>query len=168
MPRKSVKPEPPKKGRPSKYRPELIPMARRMTEMGYTQIEIAEVFGTTPLSIRTWRSTYPEFNAAFSIALTEANAKVELSLFKMATGYWNEEEDIRIIENKIVRVPVKKWYPPVTSAAVFWSKVKMGWRDDVAEAPPETNTPTIDIESARQLARRVALVLHQGGRKESA
>jgi hypothetical protein len=58
---------------------------------------------------------------------------VERSLFARANGYEHDEVDIRVIQNEIVQTPIRKFYPPDTTAAIFWLKNRnpAQWREKV-------------------------------------
>ena len=59
-------------------------------------------------------------------------------MFARANGYEHDEVDIRVVQNEIVQTPIRKFYPPDTTAAIFWLKNRRPdmWRDktDVAIA----------------------------------
>ena len=164
---KRAKPKGPARprGRPSKFKPDMVDQAKRLTRMGMTMTEIADFFGVHVDCVRRWRLAMPVFDEAFVLVLKEANEKVEVSLFKQAVGYHMDSEEIKVIDGKIVRVPIRVWYPPSASAAIYWSKIKMGWRDDQPQTPAEGQMiEGTTNESVRQVARRVALILYQGGK----
>ncbi|MDR8011858.1 terminase, partial [Escherichia coli] len=63
--------------------------------------------------------------------------------------------DIRVIENRIVETPLEKYYPPDTTAAIFWLKnrQKDKWRDkQEVEHTGEVNLIQ-RIQEARKRAR---------------
>lgn len=156
----------PKPGK-SQFKAEHTETARKLCQvMGATDIDVAEYLEVSVRTIKRWRKAHPKFNEAMQIAIGPANANVEVSLYKQATGYFIDTEEIKVIEGKIVRVPTKTFIPPSTSAAIFWTKVKMGWRENNMPKPPEGDSPTADgmgirQESMRQVARRLALILYQ-------
>jgi len=159
----------PKKGRPTTYRPEYCEIVRKLLRMGNTMREIADILGTSDRGLINWRMANPEFDDAFFSGLKDPNARVEVSLYKQAIGYFMDDEKIEVINGEIVRVPIRKWYPPSPSATIFWGKIKMGWRDDAAEAPEEPTTIEHEgiNETPRQVARRLALILYKGGRESA-
>lgn len=143
-----------------------------MCDAGALEWEVAEAFSVDERTIRRWRRRYSNFNQAMTIGLSKANDRVEVSLYHQAIGYWIDDEEIRVIENKIVRIQKRTWVPPVVSAAIYWSKVKMGWREyDQPKAVIEGDqTPEglgIKSEPMRQTARRLAFILHQGGKERA-
>ena len=156
----------PKPGK-SQYKAEYAAIAEKLCQgLGATDVDVADYFDVTPKTIRRWRHAHPKFDAAMQISIAKANANVEVSLYKQAMGYWIDTEEIKVIEGKIVRVPTKTFVPPSTTAGIFWSKVKMGWRENDMPKPPEDETKQLEgmcirQESTRQIARRIALILHQ-------
>jgi hypothetical protein len=115
------------------------------------------------------------WDAALAIPEDKANARVIHSLYKQATGYEREEEDIRVVNGEIVRIKVKKFYPPSTSAAIFWAKAKAGLRDDIPIDPsgpldpnPGDEAPTTEQEPPKQVARRILYLINKGDEENAA
>jgi len=162
----------PGKGWRNSYKPEYVDQARKLMDMGCTHVEIAKFFGVAVETLRYWGSVRPEFREVLLIKETEANERVKVSLYHLAVGYWVDEEEIKVIEGEIKRVKIKKYYPPNVAAAIYWTKVKCGWRDNEEVLTPPTEDgktiegETLQAESKRQIARRIALTLHQGGKAQ--
>jgi transcriptional regulator with XRE-family HTH domain len=116
-------------GRKSDYRPEFAKMAEQACRAGFTDIELADLFGVSVRTIGNWKNDHEEFLAALKPGKAEADARVERSLYARATGYEHDEVDIRVIEGQIVKTEIRKYYPPDTAAAAFWLKNRAGWRD---------------------------------------
>jgi len=156
---------PPKRkgrGRPTDWRPEYVEQARKLADMGHTHLEIAQFFEVEDRTFRRWMHKYPELRAALLIPEEQANRQVVLSLYKMAVGYEREEEEIKVVEGKIVRVKVLRYYPPIPSANIFWNKAKGGLTDnpelrDPVKPPADDGPiePTMR-ETDKQIARRIA------------
>lgn len=162
-----------------KYKAEFATLAAKLcSTLGATDTEVAEIIGVDRKTIRRWRSSHPKFNEAMQIAIGPANANVEMSLYKQAMGFWVDTEEIKVIPEviktktgtktvqKVMRIPTKTFYPPSSTATLFWTKVKMGWRENDMPKPPEDETKQLEgmgirQESTRQIARRIALILHQ-------
>lgn len=165
---------PPKKNKGGRdlYNPAYVQQVRKMAQMGWTHIEMASFLDVTDRTFRRWLLKYPELVEALSIPEEQANARVRLGLYQLATGFEREEEEIKVIEGKIVRVKVIRYYPPNASAAIFWQKAKAGWTDnpdmrDPLPQPPADGEPDATVnETDKQIARRLNhfLVIHQGGR----
>jgi len=120
-----------KPGRPTKYKPEFAAQAEKLCRLGATDIEIADFFEVDVRTVYRWKGEHDEFCQALKIAKAEADDRVERSLYARASGYEHDEVDIRVIDGKIVETPIRKFYPPDTTAAIFWLKNRKPeqWRD---------------------------------------
>jgi hypothetical protein len=120
-------------GRPSKYKPEYVEQAQKLCALGATDIEIADFFDVEVRTLYRWKNEHDDFCQALKVAKEVADQRVERSLFARANGYEHDEVDIRVIQNEIVQTPIRKFYPPDTTAAIFWLKNRNPgqWRDKV-------------------------------------
>lgn len=182
MPRKPTKkakaPAPAKRkgpGRPSDWKPEYVEQARKLAGMGHTHLEIARFFEVEDRTFRRWMHKYPELREALLIPEEQANRQVILSLYKQAVGYEREEEEIKVVKGKIVRMKVLRYYPPSTSAGIFWAKSKAGLRDDTPIDPsgpldpnPGDEAPATEQEPPKQVARRILYLINKGDYEENA
>lgn len=118
-------------GRPSNFKEEFLPIAQKMCELGATDAELADAFGVSIRTIGNWRLTIDEFSAVLKTGKAYADDRVEQSLYKRAMGYEADEVDIRVINGEIVKTPIRKFYPPDTTAMIFWLKNRRSqeWRD---------------------------------------
>ena len=85
-----------------------------MSGYGIPQEEIARVIGIDEKTLRKW------YREELDTAATKANAKVAESLYKKATGW------------KRNGAPEDERMPPDTTAAIFWAKTRMKWKDTSA------------------------------------
>ena len=130
-------------GRPSKYRPEFVEQAKKLCKLGATDLEIADFFGITVRTLFRWKNDYDDFCHALNESKVIPDERVERSLFHRAIGYEHDEVDIRVIDHQIVKTPIRKYYPPDTTACIFWLKNRRPdlWRDKREEsAPTEGNS----------------------------
>lgn len=118
-------------GRPTKYRDEFAKQAEKLCAMGATDAELASFFEVAVSTIEKWRKEIPEFSGAIKDAKEKADERVERRLFERAMGYEHDETDIRVIGQELVMTPIRKFYPPDTTAAIFWLKNRKSgsWRD---------------------------------------
>jgi hypothetical protein len=123
-----------KRGRPSGLTPEKIKQAEKLAKLGATDLEIADFFGITPVTVWRWKEAHPEFCSALKAGKAEADDRVERSLYARATGYEHDEVDIRVVSGQVVQTPIRKFYPPDTVACIFWLKNR---RPEQWRAQPE-------------------------------
>lgn len=101
--------QPKKPGADPGGRPPYVPteehrkMVEAMCSVGVQQSEISLVLGIDPKTLRA------HFREELDTAMVKANAKVAANLFKQAT-----KDD-----------------PKAVSAAIFWAKCRMGWKEPV-------------------------------------
>jgi hypothetical protein len=140
-------------GRPSKYKPEYVEQARKLCKLGATDIEIADFFEVEVRTIYRWKGEHEEFCQALKIAKTEADERVERSLFARANGYEHDEVDIRVVGGEIVQTPIRKYYPPDTTAAIFWLKNRRpdDWRDKIDQTLSGPDGGPVQIQSIKRV-----------------
>lgn len=136
-----------KTGRPSKYRPEFAEQAKKLCALGATDPQLADFFQVALSTVSLWKVQHKEFSDALSIPKAEADAKVEQSLYRRAMGYEHDEVDIRVIDGQIVETPIRKYYPPDTTAMIFWLKNRQpdAWRDKTQQELSGDVKTTIQI-----------------------
>lgn len=125
-------------GRPSKYKPEFAEQAAKLCALGLTDVEVSEFFGVSVRTLHRWKAEDEAFCHALKAAKSQADDRVERSLFERATGYaFVEQQAIKIKvgphEEKVEIVDVEKQVPPDTTACIFWLKNRkpQEWRDKI-------------------------------------
>ena len=110
-----------------------VEQARKIAALGATEVEMADFFGVTTVTLFNWRTQHPEFFNATRLGKEEADDRVEQRLFARAMGYEHDEVDIRVVNGEIVKTPIRKFYPPDTAAASLWLRNRRpgAWRDKV-------------------------------------
>ena len=121
-------------GRPTKYKPEYAAQAAKLCALGATDAQLADFFAVSVSTINLWKVEHAKFSASVKLAKDAADAKVEQSLYQRAMGYEHDETDIRVVDKEIVMTPIRKIYPPDTTAAIFWLKNRKPeqWRETKA------------------------------------
>jgi hypothetical protein len=128
-------------GRPSKYNPAYCKQATKLCLLGATDKELADFFGIKEKTLNLWKKAYPEFLQALKDGKDLADSKVATRLFQRAMGFEHDSEEIKVVSDgmglgsSVVRVPVRKIYPPDTVAAIFWLKNRQRgkWSDRIEQ-----------------------------------
>ncbi|MEZ2795613.1 terminase [Escherichia ruysiae] len=136
--------------RPTKYQEAYAEQARKLCLLGYTDDELADFFEVSEATINNWKLEYPEFLESIKKGKAVADAEVSDRLYQRAMGFVAPDIDIRVIENRIVETPLEKYYPPDTTAAIFWLKnrQKDKWRDKVDHELTGKDGGAIQIETS--------------------
>ena len=120
-------------GRPTKYKDEYASQAAKLCLLGATDADLADFFEVTISTVCLWKVKHPAFSDAIKLGKDRADDRVEQSLYQRAMGYQHEDVDIRVLNGEIVQTPIRKAYPPDTTACIFWLKNRKpaDWRDKV-------------------------------------
>jgi hypothetical protein len=135
-------------GRPSKYKEEYANIAAAMCRLGATDAQLADAFSVSVSTINLWKVQHVEFSESIKVPKAEADERVEQSLYRRALGYEHDEVDIRVIDSAVVQTPIRKFYPPDSTAMIFWLKNRKPaeWREkqevEHSGAVTVTATPT--------------------------
>lgn len=121
-------------GRPSKYKPEFAKQAAKLCALGATDAQLADFFVVSVSTINLWKVEHPGFSESIKLPKAEADDRIEQSLYQRAMGYEHDEVDIRVVAGAVVQTPIRKYYPPDTTAAIFWLKNRKPseWRETKA------------------------------------
>jgi hypothetical protein len=143
-----------KGGRPSKYKTVFGVQAYRICLLGATDKDLAEFFDVNVDTIHEWKKKYKGFSDSLKRAKKEADALVAERLFARATGYSHPDIDIKVVKGRIRKTKLIKYYPPDTTAAIFWLKNrdKENWRD---KQHLEIDLDNISEDDARKIARYI-------------
>lgn len=139
-------------GRPSTYKPEYAKMAAAHCKLGATDADLATLFGVTTQCIWLWTSKHPEFGVAARSEKAVFDHKIERSLAQRALGYSVDTEEVKVLATgKVLRIPVRKHYPPDTVACIFWLKNRQPeqWRD--VQRHEHSGRVDLDKTTAEQL-----------------
>lgn len=117
-------------GRPTVYRPEYDEVVEMLHLIGTTVAVMCTIFNVSVAIYYEWCKRYPSFGASVMRGREIADAQVGKSLWQRATGYSHPAEHISIINDRVVKTPYIKHYPPDTSAAIYWlnNRGKGKWR----------------------------------------
>jgi hypothetical protein len=121
-------------GRPSKFKPEYVGQAKKLAELGATDPQIADFFQVSISTVSLWKVEHAEFSEALKLGKVQADQRVEEKLYSRAMGFEHDEVDIRVVNGELVQTPIRKFYPPDTTACIFWLKNRQpeSWRETKA------------------------------------
>lgn len=121
-------------GRPTKYKPEYAEQAKKLCALGATDAELADFFGVAVSTVALWKVEHIAFSDALKLGKDVSDSRVEQKLYQRAMGYECDEVDIRVVDKEIIQTPIRKVYPPDTTAAIFWLKNRKPkeWRETKA------------------------------------
>jgi hypothetical protein len=122
--------------RPSTYKVSFNKIAKKMCELGATDIDLADVFEVDVRTIHRWKIKYSSFCHSLRLGKDIPDARVERALYERAIGFSHDDTDIRVIEGRVVETPITKHYPPDTKAALAWLYNRKG---DNWHPQPEQN-----------------------------
>lgn len=140
-------------GRPTKYRPEFVIQAEKLTKMGAIDTEVADFFGIVVSTLFEWKDKYPAFSEALKRGKEIADTAVKQSLYRRALGYSHSEDKIFNNNGEALIVPTTKHYPPDSTSCIFWLKNRdpENWRDK-----PEGSNAENDIaEALKEIADKL-------------
>lgn len=123
-------------GRPTDFRPQYPAIAKGMYEQGATDAEVADTLRVSITTLKTWKTTRPEFLTTLKAGKETSDNRVQRSLYERAVGY--TYDSVKIFCNtktgEVTEVPYKEHVPPDTTACIFWLKNRRPaeWRDTYA------------------------------------
>lgn len=121
----------PKRGRPSKFRPEFVEQARKLAMLGLTDAEMAKFFDVAESTFHLWKGEFCDFSEALKAGKVIADADVTMSLYRRATGYSHDDVHISNYQGLVTVTPIIKHYPPDPTSMIFWLKNRQParWRE---------------------------------------
>jgi hypothetical protein len=136
-------------GRPSEYDPAYCEQAKKLCRLGATDVEISDFFGVSPSTFYRWSAEHEEFRESIKTGKDFADERVERSLYAKAVGYEHDDTDVRVADGVIVQTPVRKIYPPDSTAAIFWLKNRRRseWPDKQNVVPQNPDGTALGIMS---------------------
>lgn len=130
-------------GRPSAFRPEYAEQAAKLCRLGAIDLDLADFFDVSEVTINAWKKAHPEFLKSLKDAKAEADRSVAESLLDRAQGasftvqkevklkkeWW--ENGKKFVEERVEVVDLQMEVPPDTTACIFWLKNRRPdlWRD---------------------------------------
>lgn len=119
------------RGRPSRFDAVKRSQVEKLAKAGWTDAQMADFFGVTEQTWNNWKKRHADFFASLKDWKLEADHRVERSLYERAIGYSHDDVHVTSYQGEVTLTPIKKHYPPDTTAAIFWLKNRKReqWRD---------------------------------------
>jgi len=124
-------------GRPSKLDTLNMEAVELLAKKGFTDKEMAKVFGVTEQTFNNWKKKNKSFFESLKDWKSVADERVERSLYERAVGYSHPDTKFATYEGKITdSQEYIKHYAPDPTAIIFWLKNrkreewKDRWEDD--------------------------------------
>lgn len=118
-------------GRPTEYRRAYIRIAKKMCELGATDVEIADALDISVQTLYHWKLKHKEFCLALKVSKTIADERVERSLYMRAMGYTYDSIHFSSFQGLVTETPYREHVPPDPTSMIFWLKNRQPekWRD---------------------------------------
>lgn len=119
------------RGRPTSFKTEFVEQARKLCELGATDLELADFFEVDVSTVYRWKHTHPDFCEALLVGKDALDDRVERSLYQRAVGYSFNSEKVWQYQGAVVRTDTVEHVPPDPGAAMSWLKNRRSdkWRD---------------------------------------
>lgn len=121
------------KGRPPSFKPEYLSQAQKLCEFGATDVEMADFFKVAISTFYKWKNENKAFSEALKVGKSQADERVQRSLYHKAIGYTFDAVKIFMPAgaDAPVYAPYREHVPPDTTACIFWLKNRRAdeWRD---------------------------------------
>lgn len=156
-------------GRPPTYKPTFAKQAEKLCGLGATDLDLADFFEVHIRTISKWKVEHSEFGQALKVGKSEADDRVEHSLYQKATGYTFDSEKVFLKrDGEIVRAATREHVPPDTVAMIFWLKNRrpQAWRD--VQKHEHGHAGDFDNMSADELRASITRDLEAAGGKDGA
>ena len=152
---------PPVMGRPTKYKPEFVAIARAMCRLGATDYDLAAEFEVDTATIWRWQTSHADFCKALMEAKEGYDDRVERSLAQRAIGYTYSTEKVFQFQGEPLKVPTNEHVPPDPGAAKLWltNRRPKVWRETTRNELSGPDGKPIEVVDKLALARWIAFTL---------
>ena len=130
------------------YLPEYNDIAYKLTLLGKTDVELADIFGVCEKTINNWKNQYPLFLQSIKNGKDLADSEVINSLFNRAKGYDYSTSKEVVLDGKVVILTETKHYPADPVSCFFWLKNRQRkiWKDKHDDADNQDKQITVTFK----------------------
>jgi transcriptional regulator with XRE-family HTH domain len=142
-------------GRKTLYDQKYDEMARKLTQRGYTDQELADHFDVHVSTLNRWKHEHASFRESIRNGKAIADAEVVESLYQRAVGYSHPETHVSCFQGEIILTPLIKHYPPDPKSMTYWlnNRCPDKWRNRV-EVKEEVTISQIPWEELKEITRQ--------------
>jgi hypothetical protein len=120
-----------RKGQKKRWTEDKCEIAYNLALKGYTDGDLADIFGVGIATIDSWKTHKPEFMAALRAGKALADGRIAKSFFRSAKGYHYYEEVAFCKDGVVTKARVKRYQHPNAFAAYKWltNRDRTNWVD---------------------------------------
>ena len=117
-----------KGGRPSKFGKTDMKLVEKLYKAGLDDSQVAGIIDVTEQTINNWKNAHPKFFESLKDWKLEADAKVEVSLYKSALGFTTKHKKAVVVSDgkdcgsHIEMVEEENQHPPNSTSIIYWLK----------------------------------------------
>jgi hypothetical protein len=144
----------------SKWDDKYIQQATQLAKLGLSDVQIATVWGVTPDCLTKWKNNKPGFYEALQQGRIMSLGEVAESIFKIANGFYYEEETAVGYQGKVEIVTLKKYAKPNAYACVkiLAVKDKEHWSEVQRSESVHTNINIAKLDLTSMTPEQLALI----------
>ena len=131
-----------------RYKEEYAEKVYKLCLLGATDTDIADFFGASPDTIKSWNKKYPKFGEDYRRGRTEADGEIAKSLYHKAKGFKQKVIKFATHGGEITdKYEYEEEIAPDTSAAIFWLKSRRPdlWNDKGADTESGEFSVTVKV-----------------------
>lgn len=136
-----------KGGRPTLFKQDYIRQIYLLARQGFTDKQIAEVYGIAESTLNLWKEKHPEFMESLKRGRDEFDTdEVENAFLKRCKGFEYEENHVeRDPQGQLKVKKVKRFMPPDPWACFIWLKNRRAGRWKDKQEIAVTEMPKVEI-----------------------
>lgn len=138
-----------KEGRPTKYKDEYAEQAKKLCNLGATDVQLSDFFNVSKSTLNLWKLKHEDFSDSLRIGKGVPDENVKRSLYERAMGYSHLESKLNVVNGELIETVVEKHYPPDATSMIFWLKNRCPseFKDKIEHE--QTNDKPLSIEIVR-------------------
>ena len=142
----------------SKWNDLYMLQATKLTFLGLSEQQIADLWGIALVTLAKWKNTKPGFYEALNNGKQGALSEVAISLYKAAVGYEYDDVAVTSYQGEVTITPIKKYKGPNPWAAAKILALKdPAWREVQKTESIHTNINIAKLDLTAMSSEELAL-----------